>query len=760
MASASGPNNPIVVGAPQALKDTTGATTGITITQTTGIAYQQGAPSPATDQTAFSYNVPSISKYFSANICYSWAYAFSASNAFEIAGFSSTDEVELNILSSRGANGATAYTTSRLCSFTATGSGAPVVVSNYQPAGNYSNIATLTSLHPDANGKITLTIASATGATLMNAMRIARVVATGPVLGTSVGALSAFNYVEGNGPSVNQTFTINGSLLTADVTVNASTNYEISTDGITYSSSSLNLVQTTGTLATTTIYVRLKANAIIGKYNENITIQSAGATTRNVACSGSVTSSAVPPPPSPTQQINLSPSASRATTLALKTRTWSSTIGNASVCMWKDDKEGAFSITIDDNIQNQVNDWIANTEGTDVKLTWFLINQGGSWPTNWDPNDVKGSNVSNYSLYANALTKGHNVGGHDNRNWYGSGLPAGVVLPDSVKYIDRIIATKNEINTNLTTPTNGYSCLTYAYPYGSFPLSVNGDPWARNQFIALRGVLGGSNKAENANYQNLQITELLAGYPWRDNYVRTLFVDKSIGLFNRNNYRGWNIHLFHSLNSQASKDSALNLVRYLDLKKDSIWAGGFQNVAQYAQSRDTHHLTSSVVDASHIKFTLTDDMNDAMFNYPLTVKVVVPVSWKSAVAIQKGDTLTTRFLTYNGNQYLFVDAVPDGGEVTITGSDVLAVKSTLINATMNVYPNPIVGDYVNVKLPNTVSNERVTVELFDTKGLLISRMKTANENILHLNLSRFPKQIYILKCSTPNWNASSRIVKL
>lgn len=176
--------NPIVVNTPQALIDTTGAATVITFTQTAGIAFQQGSPNPATDQNVFTYNVPAISKYFPANICYSWNYNFSPSTTFEIAGFSTSDVVELNILSSRGANGATPYTTSRLCSFTATGTGTPVVVSNYEPGGNYSNIATLAGLKPDINGKITLTIASATGATLMNAMRIARVAGTATSVAT------------------------------------------------------------------------------------------------------------------------------------------------------------------------------------------------------------------------------------------------------------------------------------------------------------------------------------------------------------------------------------------------------------------------------------------------------------------------------------------------------------------------------------------------------------------------------------------------
>lgn len=759
LASSSIPSSAITVGTPKALVDSTGAATSITFTQINGTALAQGAPSPATDLTANTYNLP----YFSVNICYIWAYNFNPSTTFELAGFSASDVVSLDVLSSRGYNGITGggnnkTGTSRITTYAATGSGAAVTAGPIEAFGNYTQLANLPNISPDANGKITLVLSSS--ATIINALRISRLAASGPSISTSTSVLSGFNYVVDAGPSTNQTFTVSASLLTTDITINPTAHFEISTNGSTYSNTPLTISQSGGTVASTTIYVRLKAGAVVGSYNENISIQSTNATNKTVACSGSVTDAGVQPPPSPTQQINLSPSTSRANTLALKTRTWSSTIGNASVCMWKDDKEGAFSITIDDNIENQVNDWLTNTAGTDVKLTWFLINQGGSWPTNWDPSDVSASNVVNYGLYANALAAGHNIGGHDNRNWYGSSIPSGVINPDSTKYVTRIIATKNKINTELNTLANHYSCLTYAYPYGSFPSGVNGDPWARNQFIALRGVIGGTNKAENTNYQNLQITELLAGYPWRDNYVRTVFVDKSIGLFNRNNYRGWTVHLFHSLNSQASKDSALNLVRYLDLKKDSIWAGGFQQVAQYAQSRDTHHLTSTVVDATHINFTLTDDMNDAMYNFPLTVKVVVPANWNSAVASQNGKVINTRFLTYNGNKYLFVDAVPDGGMVTITGSNVVTNLPTTSDEQLKIFQNPFNPDYVTVSLPKQLNCENLMAALYTVNGMLVTNLKTSNDNEFQLNLSRYPNQVYILKCITPVWSSCQKIIKL
>ncbi len=104
--------------------------------------------------------------------------------------------------------------------------------------------------------------------------------------------LSGFNYVQGSGPSAEQTFTVSGSDLTADISIAASTNYEISkTSGSGYTTP---LTFTPAEAATPqTVYVRLKAGLSVGDYdNEVITAASTGATDKTVTVSGTVT----PPP--------------------------------------------------------------------------------------------------------------------------------------------------------------------------------------------------------------------------------------------------------------------------------------------------------------------------------------------------------------------------------------------------------------------------------------------------------------------------------
>ncbi|MGE0561774.1 MAG: T9SS type A sorting domain-containing protein [Flavobacteriales bacterium] len=119
-------------------------------------------------------------------------------------------------------------------------------------------------------------------------------VPAGPALVVSPTTLTGFSYIQGNGPSTSQSYNLSGTLLTgfpSNITVTAPTNYEVSLDNTSFSGSVL-VPYSSATLASTPIYVRLKAGGVVGAYNgEIITNAGGGATTQNVTCSGDVLAS-------------------------------------------------------------------------------------------------------------------------------------------------------------------------------------------------------------------------------------------------------------------------------------------------------------------------------------------------------------------------------------------------------------------------------------------------------------------------------------
>ncbi|MDG1980764.1 MAG: lamin tail domain-containing protein [Flavobacteriaceae bacterium] len=111
--------------------------------------------------------------------------------------------------------------------------------------------------------------------------------ASGPSI--SVGsAVTGLDYFEGSGPSAEGVFQISGINLTADVSVTAPTNFEVSlTSGGTFTSS-VTLTQSSGT-ASGAVYVRLVSGLSPDTYTDNASVTSAGADSQTVSLTGTVT---------------------------------------------------------------------------------------------------------------------------------------------------------------------------------------------------------------------------------------------------------------------------------------------------------------------------------------------------------------------------------------------------------------------------------------------------------------------------------------
>jgi len=129
---------------------------------------------------------------------------------------------------------------------------------------------------------------TSSGATTKN-VACSGIVGIIPTITVSTNSISGFNYVQGSGPSAEQSFTVSGTHLTHPINIDPSANYEISTtSGVFGLFTSISLSPSGGTVANTTIYVRLMSGLSKASYNENITLTSTNAFTKYVLCNGDV----------------------------------------------------------------------------------------------------------------------------------------------------------------------------------------------------------------------------------------------------------------------------------------------------------------------------------------------------------------------------------------------------------------------------------------------------------------------------------------
>lgn len=108
-----------------------------------------------------------------------------------------------------------------------------------------------------------------------------------PTINTTTSSLT--NFLQGStAPSAAQSFIVSGVNLLNNITITAPTNFEISLDNTTWNVNPITLTPTAGSIANTTLYVRLNA-ATANTYTGNIVFTtncSASTITKNIAVSG------------------------------------------------------------------------------------------------------------------------------------------------------------------------------------------------------------------------------------------------------------------------------------------------------------------------------------------------------------------------------------------------------------------------------------------------------------------------------------------
>ena len=165
---------------------------------------------------------------------------------------------------------------------TTSGSGYVSTLSLTPTAGVVSSTTIYVIFNRATSGTSSGNIAhTATGATPQN-VAVSGTASAPTINATS--SMAAFSSLI-NVASTEQTYTVAGAYLSGDITVTAPTGYQVSITSGSGFASSLVLPQVGGSVATATIYVHM-LSAVSGTIAGNITHTSSGATTVNVAVTG------------------------------------------------------------------------------------------------------------------------------------------------------------------------------------------------------------------------------------------------------------------------------------------------------------------------------------------------------------------------------------------------------------------------------------------------------------------------------------------
>ncbi|WP_309395965.1 polysaccharide deacetylase family protein [Cerasicoccus maritimus] len=342
---------------------------------------------------------------------------------------------------------------------------------------------------------------------------------------------------------------------------------------------------------------------------------------------------------------------------------WPANYGEGHVTLWRDGKFAAYSITVDDNNKPDWPFWqsVADTYGW--QITWFVIVH----PFVWDVyTDTVGNNTSYYGTLAEwgqMAAAGHDVQLHGTSD---------MNVLTATEYENEILLTKAALE-----GATGNDVLSFAYPWGATESEDGLHDYRAviaDHLIAARGVRGGVSPVHLMDFLE---TNMLGSNALVDGEPGQLFArynDPRSYLYS--GHRGWCISLNHGVSS--SQATVLETLDWVKAHEDEFYVASFTEVAKYAQQRESSALSITLVGPEQIEFTVSDAMDDTIFDIPLTVKLRVDETWTAIEATQAGAPVNARLVEHEGVNYALVDAVPDAGVVVVTNgpSAPLAVTAT------------------------------------------------------------------------------------
>jgi oligosaccharide reducing-end xylanase len=303
---------------------------------------------------------------------------------------------------------------------------------------------------------------------------------------------------------------------------------------------------------------------------------------------------------------------------------------------WSGFRTAAITYTFDDHCSNQFAIAVPMFNEFGYKLSMFPV---PGWSPNW-------TNI------VNAAAAGHEIGSHTVNH---------TRLSDVNETIQnyQLSESQNIINSHIT----NQQCVTIVYPecvYGNLSLVAT-------YYIAGRVCSASTlNPATPSNYYTIQSIILgnsgintLAGITGRDDAAAAS--------------GGWCVFLIHGIDgdggwSPISSTVLRQSLQYLDAHRNTFWVQTFGNVTRYIKERNDVSVTETANTDDSITLSVTDTLDNAIYNYPVTVRRPLPADWPSATVSQNGQAVNASVVVANSTLYVMFDVVPDGGDVVLSKS--------------------------------------------------------------------------------------------
>jgi hypothetical protein len=402
---------------------------------------------------------------------------------------------------------------------------------------------------------------------------------------------------------------------------------------------------------------------------------------------------------------------------------------------WQGFKSGAVSFTFDDNCANQLSVAMPMFDQYGFKMTFYAV-------INWDPN---------WTALQKAALNGHEVGSHTMSH---SSLNSLSNDQQTAEYKN----SQDAVNSHIT----AQKCLTIAYPN-----CLTGNVSLCNQYyVAARICSGVIVPKTPADFMN--ISSIVCGS--QGSVQRTSdFTNKAEAAAAQN---GWVVFLIHAIDNESgysptSSSELKGALDYLDLNKNKFWVSSFSNIARYIKERNNASVKQISAKDTVIIVSVTDTLNNSVFNYPITIRRALPQGWTSARIIQNSKKLSSQVINANSKNYIIFDVVPDSGDIQIIKDKITEVKE---NYRSQIIKSFLFQNYPNPFNPVTTIDYQITeksfvsLKIYDVQGREISTL--VNDRLMPGNYSaKFDGQklssgLYLCRLNAGNYSSIKKLMLL
>jgi len=291
---------------------------------------------------------------------------------------------------------------------------------------------------------------------------------------------------------------------------------------------------------------------------------------------------------------------------------------------WRGFRNAAISYTFDDNSPNQFSIAQPILDARGFKATFFCI--------------VGNLTSAQWATIQSCAAHGHEIGSHTLTH-------SDLTTLSQSRQINEESASRNLIQSK-----TGQNCVSLAYPYCKGP-----DESMTAQCYAFARSCNGSLVPSSP-------PDMLA--------IGALGPDQgdmNTASDNAANGGNWLVWLIHGIDNDAAccptSSSVLQRnITYVAGNPGRWWVDTFGNVSRYIEERNAAVLTVVSNGNRSITLKLSDNLNNTVFNYPITLRRSLPAGWQAATVTQNGASVPTRIV----NGKVMFDVVPDGGNIVLS----------------------------------------------------------------------------------------------